>query len=76
MKKIILSFAVLASLAGPAHAGPCGDRPCTAEQINRALQWLGRPEHEQIGRSRVLYDDGAPAAGETRSTSTVNVKIR
>jgi hypothetical protein len=68
MKKIVLSFAALASLAIPAHAGPCGAKPCTAEEINRALQWLGRPEHEQIGHSRVLHDDGAVRSGETRQT--------
>jgi hypothetical protein len=31
----------------------------TSEQINRSLEWLGRPEHEQIGHARVLYDEGA-----------------
>ncbi len=40
----------------------------TTEEINRSLAWLGRPEHEQIGRARVLHDDGA---GIERSEITI-----
>jgi hypothetical protein len=32
----------------------------STEQINAALRFLGRPEHEQIGHARELYGDKAP----------------
>lgn len=70
MRYSIFVFAILTStvMIAPASAGPCGDKPCTTEQINRSLQWLGRPQHEQIGHARVLHDGGAPAAGVTTIT--------
>lgn len=75
--QLILTIALLAPL--PAIAGdnesPIKGKGATAinrghttEEINRALVFLGRPEHEQIGRSRVLHDDNA---GVTRSTMTI-----
>ena len=58
------------------HNEPACTRNCgyTTEQINRSLEWLGRPGHEQIGRSRVLADDGAPAAGVTRNEIAIQFK--
>ena len=78
MRYFILTFSTFAALAAavPAHAGACGAKPCTAEQINKSLQWLGRPEHEQIGHSRVISDDDAAAKGETRSTTTSTTTVR
>jgi hypothetical protein len=32
----------------------------STEQINAAIRFLGRPEHEQIGHARVLYGDRGP----------------
>jgi hypothetical protein len=75
MKYTLLTLSILA-IPLPAIAGPCGTKPCTTEQINRALQWLGRPEYEQIGHGRVLFDNEAPAAGTTVTKSTVNVRFK
>lgn len=64
MKRIILviTASILFGTAANARdmSQPATNRNnYTTEQINGALQFLGRPEHEQIGRARVLYDDNA-----------------
>jgi hypothetical protein len=66
MKTIILCVAILSTTA--AYAEPQSRNPYTTEQINKALVFMGRPEHEQIGRSRVLHDDNA---GVTRSETII-----
>jgi len=56
---------------------PMPQRSFTSDEINRALTFLGRPEHEQIGRSRVLSGDEADtplAPGEARSVTHTRIR--